>query len=280
MKGEDLMHTVWKGSLSLGLLSIGVRLYSAVEEKDIKFLSLHKECLTPIKYKKIAPDCTETEVSDEEIVKAYEYAPHKYIIINDKELETLQKKDEPRIIRISSFIQNDEIDSIFFDRSYFIGPTNGNEKPYLLLKESLERTNKLGLIHITIRKKPHLAIIRSFQEGLILQTIHYPDEIRNIKNMPDLPKFEENPIQKQELTTAMNLIHHLTTPFKPEEYADEYKEALFNLIEEKIEKQEKNEIISPTKNIINIMETLNASIEQVKQQKEKNKRGINDKKAK
>ncbi|MBJ8054133.1 hypothetical protein JDS87_19825 [Bacillus cereus] len=117
------MHTVWKGSLSLGLLNIGIRLYSAVEEKDIKFLSLHKECLTPIKYIKIAPDCTDTEVSDEEIVKAYEYAPHKYIIVEDKELEALQKKHEPRIIRISSFIQNDEIDSISFDRSYFVGPT-------------------------------------------------------------------------------------------------------------------------------------------------------------
>lgn len=85
------MHTVWKGSLSLGLLNIGIRLYSAVEEKDIKFLSLHKECLTPIKYKKIAPDCTDTEVSDEDVVKAYEYAPYKYINVEDKELDTLQK---------------------------------------------------------------------------------------------------------------------------------------------------------------------------------------------
>ncbi|MEK4916136.1 MULTISPECIES: non-homologous end joining protein Ku [Bacillus] len=273
------MHTVWKGSLSLGLLNIGIRLYSAVEEKDIKFLSLHKECLTPIKYKKIAPDCTDTEVSDEEIVKAYEYAPHKYIIVEDKELEALQKKHEPRIIGISSFIQSDEIDSISFDRSYFVGPTHGNEKPYLLLKEALERTNKLGLIHITIRKKPHLAIIRSFQEGLILQTLHYPDEIRNIKNMPDLPNNEEHPIHKQELTTAINLIHHLTTPFEPEEYVDEYKEALTDFIEEKIEQQEKNETIYPNPNIINIIETLNASIEQVKQQKDKKKEEINEQKA-
>lgn len=273
------MHTVWKGSLSLGLLNIGIRLYSAVEEKDIKFLSLHKECLTPIKYKKIAPDCTDTEVSDEDVVKAYEYAPHKYIIVEDKELDTLQKKHEPRLIRLSSFIQNDEIDSIFFDRSYFMGPTVGNEKTYLLLKEALDRTNKLGLIHITIRKKQHLAIIRSFQEGLILQTIHYPDEIRNIKNMPGLPKNEEYPIHKQELTTAMNLIHHLTTPFEPEEYIDEYKEVFTDFIEEKIEQQEKNEIIYPNTNIINIIETLNASIEQVKQQKDKKKEEINEQKA-
>ncbi|MGF9955036.1 MULTISPECIES: non-homologous end joining protein Ku [Bacillus] len=273
------MHTVWKGSLSLGLLNIGIRLFSAVEEKDIKFLSLHKECLTPIKYKKIAPDCTDTEVSDEDVVKAYEYAPHKYIIVEDKELDTLQKKHEPRLIRLSSFIQNDEIDSIFFDRSYFMGPTVGNEKTYLLLKEALDRTNKLGLIHITIRKKQHLAIIRSFQEGLILQTIHYPDEIRNIKNMPGLPKNEEYPIHKQELTTAMNLIHHLTTPFEPEEYIDEYKEVFTDFIEEKIEQQEKNEIIYPNTNIINIIETLNASIEQVKQQKDKKKEEINEQKA-
>ncbi|MDZ5607376.1 Ku protein [Bacillus pseudomycoides] len=262
------MHTVWKGTLSLGLLNVGIKLYSAVEEKDIKFLSLHRECLTPIKYKRVAPDCTDHEVNNEEVVKAYEYAPHKYILIEDKELAELQKAYEPRVIRIFSFVQNDEIDSILFERSYFIGPTPGNEKTYLLLKESLERTNKLGLIHISIRKKQHLAIIRNFQDGLILQTIHYPNEIRNIKHTPNLPSNENHPIQKQELTTAMNLIHHLTHPFKPEEYTDEYREALSNLIEEKIEQQEKNELISPTTNIINIMETLNASIEQIKQQKE------------
>lgn len=85
------MHTVWKGALSLGLLNIGIKLYSAVEENDIKFLSLHKECLTPIKYKKFAPDCTDEEVDDKDIVKAYEYAPHKYIIMDEKELSALQK---------------------------------------------------------------------------------------------------------------------------------------------------------------------------------------------
>lgn len=85
------MHTVWKGALSLGLLNIGIKLYSAVEENDIKFLSLHKECLTPIKYKKFAPDCTDEEIDDKDIVKAYEYAPHKYIIIDEKELAALQK---------------------------------------------------------------------------------------------------------------------------------------------------------------------------------------------
>ncbi|PEA29544.1 hypothetical protein COL47_30545 [Bacillus toyonensis] len=148
----------------------------------------------------------------------------------------------------------------------------------MLLKEALERTNKLGLIYITLRKQPNLAIIRSFEEGLILQTIHYPDEIRNIKNMPGLPNNEDYPIHKQELTTAINLIHHLTTPFGPEEYVDEYKEALTDFIEEKIEQQEQNETIYSNPNIINITETLNASIEQVKQQKGKKKEEINEKK--
>ncbi|MDM5187246.1 Ku protein [Bacillus sp. DX4.1] len=273
------MHTIWKGSLSLGLLKIGIKLYSAVEEKDIKFLHLHKECLTPIKYKKIAPDCSDDDINEEDIVKAYEYEPHKYIILEDKELADLQKALEPRAIRILSFVQNDEVDSIFFDRSYFIGPTSGSEKAYLLLKEALERTNKLGLVHISVRKKTHLAIIRSFQEGLILQTIHYPDEIRNIRDIPDLPKNEETPLQKQEVVTAMNLIHHLTTPFVPEEYTDEYREALLDFIEEKIGKQQETEIMSHPKDIINIMETLNASIEEVKQQTIKKKEKTNTQKA-
>ena len=108
----------------------------------------------------------------------------------------MQKAHEPRSIRIISFVQNDEIDSVLYDRSYFIGPTPGHEKSYLLLKEALERTNKLGLIHIAIRKQ-HLAIIRNFEDGLMLQTIHYPNEIRDITNTPNLPSNENYPIQNK-----------------------------------------------------------------------------------
>ena len=116
------MHTVWKGALSLGLLNIGIKLYSAVEENDIKFLSLHKECLTPIKYKKFAPDCADEEVDDKDIVKAYEYAPINTLLWM-KRIICVAKAHEPRSIRIISFIQNNEIDSVLYDRSYFIGPT-------------------------------------------------------------------------------------------------------------------------------------------------------------
>ncbi|MEI4803493.1 Ku protein [Bacillus sp. NPDC077411] len=266
------MYTIWKGSLSFGLLKIGIKLYSAVEEKDIKLLHLHKDCLTPIKYKKIAPNCLDEEVEETDIVKAYEYEPHKYIILDEKELENLKRTHELRAIHFLSFIQSDEIDPIFFDRSYFVGPTTGSEKAYLLLKEALDRTNKLGLVHISLRKKQHLAIVRNFGQGLLLQTIHYSDEIREVENIPNLPKHEEIPIQKQELVAAMNLIHHLTTPFTPEEYTDEYREALLNLIEEKIEHDEKTETIFPSKNIVDIMETLNASIEQTKQKTKLQKR--------
>ncbi|MCP1122508.1 Ku protein [Bacillus sp. 3103sda1] len=273
------MHTIWKGSLSLGLLKIGIKLYSAVEEKDVKLLHLHKECLTPIKYKKIAPDCSDEEVEEAEIVKAYEYEPHKYIILEEQELNDLKKAHELRAINILSFVQKDEVDSIFFDRSYFIGPTPGSEKAYLLLKEALERTNKLGLVHISLRQKQHLAIIRNFHQGLMLQTIHYSDEIRKVESIPNLPKHEETPLQKQELIAAMNLIHHLTTPFTPEEYTDEYREALLDLIEEKVEHHEKTETIFQSKNIVDIMATLNASIEQTKQlSKQKSK--TNKRKAK
>ena len=112
-----------------------------------------------------------------------------------KRISCVAKAHEPRSIRIISFVQNNEIDSILYDRSYFIGPTR-HEKSYLLLKEALERTNKLGLIHISIRKQ-HLAIIRNFEDGLMLQTIHYPNEIRDITNTPNLPSNENYPIQNK-----------------------------------------------------------------------------------
>lgn len=267
MSRGDYMHTVWKGSLSFGLINIGIKLHSAIEDKDIKLISIHKDCLVPIRYEKVAPGCEEGTVEPEDIVKAYEYGANKYIIVSEGELNTLKKEYEVKSVDLISFIQLEEIDPIYFDRSYFVSPVEGSERTYILLQQALERTGKIGIAKISLRSRQHLAVIRVHEHGLVLETIHYPDEVRSIKQVPNLPSEEQVTIQMKEIIAATTLINQLTVPFVPEDYTDEYRTALLDLIETKIEKEEVQvrSVVNPKKeNIINIMEALNMSIEQTK----------------
>ncbi len=265
------MHTVWKGNLTFGLVNIGVKLHSVVEEKDVKLVNIHKDCLTPIKYEKTAPGCDD-HVELDDIVKAYEYGQNKYVILDEQELEKLKEEFEVKSVDLISFVQLEEIDPVYFNRSYFISPAEGSEKAYVLLRQALERTGKIGIVKISLRSKQHLAVIRVYEHCLILETIHYPDEVRSVENVPNLPKDEQLTVHTKELVAAITLINQLTEPFAPENYTDEYRTALMDLIEEKIEKEEVElkPIINPKKeSILNIMEALTASIERTKPPKEK-----------
>ncbi|AZV44002.1 Ku protein [Peribacillus asahii] len=264
------MHTVWKGNLSFGLINIGIKLHSAIEDKDVKLIGIHKDCLVPIQYEKVAPGCEEGPVEPEDIVKAYQYGANKYVIVSEEELRNLKQEYEVESVDLISFVQLEEIDPIYFERSYFINPMEGSERTYVLLRQALERTGKIGIVKISLRSRQHLAIIRVYKHGLILETIHYPDEVRSIQQVPNLPSEEQVTIQMKELIAATTLINQLTVPFVPEDYKDEYRTALLDLIETKIEKEDVQvkSVINPNKeNIISIMEALNKSIEQTKPEK-------------
>ncbi|USK58504.1 Ku protein [Peribacillus asahii] len=264
------MHTVWKGNLSFGLVNIGIKLHSAIEDKDVKLIGIHKDCLVPIQYEKVAPGCEEGPVEPEDIVKAYQYGANKYVIVSEEELRNLKREYEVESVDLISFVQLEEIDPIYFERSYFINPMEGSERTYVLLRQALERTGKIGIVKISLRSRQHLAIIRVYKHGLILETIHYPDEVRSIQQVSNLPSEEQVTIQMKELIAATTLINQLTVPFVPEDYKDEYRTALLDLIETKIEKEDiqVKSVINPNKeNIISIMEALNKSIEQTKPEK-------------
>ncbi|MFB5281799.1 Ku protein [Peribacillus sp. Hz7] len=264
------MHTVWKGNLSFGLVNIGIKLHSAIEDKDVKLIGIHKDCLVPIQYEKVAPGCEEGPVEPEDIVKAYQYGANKYVIVSEEELSNLKREYEVESVDLISFVQLEEIDPIYFERSYFINPMEGSERTYVLLRQALERTGKIGIVKISLRSRQHLAIIRVYKHGLILETIHYPDEVRSIQQVSNLPSEEQVTIQMKELIAATTLINQLTVPFVPEDYKDEYRTALLDLIETKIEKEDVQvkSVINPDKeNIISIMEALNKSIEQTKPEK-------------
>ncbi|MFJ8237850.1 Ku protein [Ureibacillus sp. NPDC094379] len=224
------MHTVWKGSISFGLVNIPVKLHTATENKDIKLRQLHKECNSPINYEKTCPVC-DKEVKNEEIVKAYEYSKNKFVVLDDEELERLKKENEDKAVEIIEFVKLEEIDPIYFERSYFLAPDSGGGKAYALLRKALSDSGKIGVAKITIRSKEQLAIVRVYKDTLLMETIHFPDEVRSHSEVPNIPSDEK--LVQQELDTALLLINQLTTEFNPEKYTDDYRTALLELIEQK-----------------------------------------------
>ncbi|KZE37424.1 Ku protein [Bhargavaea cecembensis] len=224
------MHTVWKGSISFGLVNIPVKLHAATEDRDVKLRQLHKECNAPISYKKVCTSCN-AEVKPEDIVKAYEYTKGKFVVLDEDDLKALKKENEDKAVEIVDFVKLEEIDPIYFERTYFLAPDKGGAKAYALLRAALGDSDKIGIAKIIIRQKEQLAAVRVYKNALMLETIHYPDEVRKVEDVPNVPEAES--VVKKELDVAMMLIEQLTTPFEPEKYKDEYREALLELIEAK-----------------------------------------------
>lgn len=263
------MHTMWKGTISFGLVNIPVKMHAATENKDIKLRQLHKKCKTPIKYEKTCPNCEE-DVKSEDIVKAYEYASNKFVVLDDEELEALKKEQEDKAVEIIDFVQLEEIDPIYFEKSYYLSPNDGGSKAYALLREALTDTGKIGIAKMMIRSKEQLAVIRVYNDAIVVETIHYPDEVRAVGDVPNVPNQES--VGKKELDTAKLLIDQLTTKFEPEKYQDDYRTALMELIEAK-KNNEEIEIGGETKakpdNVVNLMDALQESLNRAKNDKPK-----------
>jgi DNA end-binding protein Ku len=257
------MHTMWKGSISFGLVNIPIKLHAATEDKDIKLRTLHKECHSPIKYEKICSSC-DIEVKPEDIVKAYEYTKGKYVVLDDEEIEKLRKENEEKAVEILDFVKMEDIDPIYFHKSYYMSPSEGGGKAYSLLRKALQESHKVGLAKIIIRAKEQLAVIRVFENILVMETIHYPDEVRQAGEVPNVPN--EDKVTQKELDTAIMLIDQLTSEFEPSKYTDEYRTALMELIESKRTGQETVTATEkvPTSNVTDLMAALQASIDRTK----------------
>lgn len=262
------MHTVWKGSISFGLVSIPIKLHTATENKDIKLRQLHKECHTPISYQKVCPGC-DKEVKSEDIVKAYEYAKNKFVVLDEEDLDRLKKENDEKAVEIIDFVKLEEIDPIYFEKSYFIAPDNGAGKAYSLLRKALVESGKIGVAKIIIRSKEQLAVVRVYKDTLLMETIHFPDEVRNVEEVPNVPT--EQLVVQKELDTALMLVDQLTTTFDPEKYNDDYRTALMELIEEK--KSGKETVTATEKqpaaasNVTDLMSALQASLDKTKAKK-------------
>ncbi|RST58574.1 Ku protein [Siminovitchia terrae] len=256
------MHTMWKGSISFGLVNIPIKLHAATEDKDVKFRSLHNECHTPIKYEKVCPTC-EKEIGTEDIVKGYEITKGKFVVVEEDELKGLKDAVEEKAVEIIDFIKLEEIDPIYFNRSYYMSPDGGN-KAYGLLRKALTDSEKVGLAKIMIRSKEQLAVIRVYLDTLLMETIHFPDEVRKAADVPNVP-VEDN-VTKKEIDTAIMLIDQLTTTFDPEKYKDEYRTNVLKLIEAKRTGKELVTVKEkePAAQMTDLMAALQASIDRTK----------------
>lgn len=257
------MHTMWKGTISFGLVNIPIKLHAATEDKDIKLRSLHKKCHSPIRYEKVCPVCGE-ELDAKEIVKGYEIAKGKFVVLEEEKLEELRKQTEEKAVEIMDFLDMREIDPVYFNRSYYMSPNEGGVKAYGLLRKALTESEKVGLARIVMRSKEQLAVIRVYENTLLMETIHYPDEVRRASDVPNVPQDDE--VSKKEIETAILLIDQLTTSFEPEKYTDAYRSNLMALIESKRtgKKLVTAKVKEPENNVTDLMAALQASIDRAK----------------
>jgi DNA end-binding protein Ku len=225
-------RAIWSGSISFGLLNVPVKLYSAVSKQTVRFRELREGDGSRVKHKRVA-ESDGKEVPYEKIVKGYEYAPDQYVVLTKDELSDLEPQ-RSRAIEIQDFVDLDDIDPIYFEQPYYLGPDKGAERAYALLVQAMKDARKVAVARFVLRNKEHLAAIRPMDDVLTLTTMRFHDEVTSPKDLDDV--FEDSKPKKpeqKELAMAKQLIESLTSAFVPNSYHDEYREELLDLLESK-----------------------------------------------
>jgi DNA end-binding protein Ku len=252
------MRPLWKGSISFGLVNIPVRLFAATEQRNVRFRYLHEPCRTPVEYRKVCPSCKK-EVSIDEIVKGYEYEKDRFVIIAESELARIPA-ETTRSIAIVDFVLQEEVDPVYYDRSYFLAPGETGEKAFQLLQRAMAEAGMVAVVRVVLRARQALGVLRVYEHTMALETMFYPDEVRSTGELPAWNT--EIKVHDNELKMARELIGNLTAPFAPEKYTDEYRRSLLEMIEAKIAGEEVH--IAPTPEragVVDLVEALKASVE-------------------
>jgi DNA end-binding protein Ku len=226
-----MARAIWSGSISFGLLNVPVKLYSAVARRGIALREIRESDSARIKHRRVA-EGTDEEVPYEKIIKAYEITKDRYVPLSKDELASLDPK-KTRAIEVQDFVEITEIDPIYFDSPYYLGPADGAEKAYSLLAQALERSGKVAIARFVFRNKEHLAAIRPGDGVLTLTTMRFADEVVPPDELDDVLPSEKPKIDKREIEMAEQLIDSLTRDFDPALYRDEYREELLAMIERK-----------------------------------------------
>ena len=254
---------IWKGAITFGMISIPVKLFGATESKDLAFNTLHKECKSRLKQKRWCP-VDDREVFQDEVVKAYEYSKDSYVEILEEDLESLPLPSK-HTIELTSFVNQSEIDPVYFERTYYLEPEQIGAKPYALLLRALKSKQVSGVAKIALRNKESLCVLRASDNNLImLETLYYPDEIRTA----DIPAAPDVLVSQPELAMALSLVEMLQEEFDPKKYQDQYRVALLEMIESK---RNGTEIVAtpevPLPRTVDLMAALKASLEAAKKGK-------------
>lgn len=261
------MASVWKGSLSFGLVSIPVELRSAVRQDHVSFRLLYKKDLAPVKYERFSSK-GDGPLAWNEIVKGFEYEKGKYVILTDEDFHEAAL-GKSASIEILDFVEQDEIDPRYFETPYYLTPTKGGEKPYALLRTAIRNTNVVGIGKIVMRNTQHLVGIKASGEALMLEIMRFANELVDTEEL-HFPKSSD--VRPQELHMAEQLVHNLAAEFDPEKYTDEYRANLMKLIRAKMHGKKIKGSTAPAQathddKVVDLMARLKASLAQGKQKK-------------
>jgi len=255
-------RTMWKGAISFGLVSIPIRVFPSTEEKTLRFNQLHDEDGGRIRYKRVC-EVDGEEVPFEHIVKGFEIEKGHYVTLDDEDFDAVPVQSS-RAIDIVQFVDMAEIDPIYYKKSYYLEPEETGIKAYTLLREAMSDSNKVGVAKVSFRDKEHLATLRFKDNVFLLETMYWPDEIREA----DFPELDQPvKLRSQEVQMAQALIENLSEEWHPEEFHDEYREALMKIVEAKAEGQE-IVVQEPEEEakVVDLMDALKASVEAAKKQ--------------
>jgi len=269
-----MARSIWTGAISFGLVTVPVKLYSAVNRKTVRFHQLSGKSGVRISQKRVDPT-TGDEVAYDDIVKGFELTPDRYVVVEPGELETLQPK-KTKTIEIEDFVELSQIDPIFYDHPYYLAPGPGGAKPYRLLLEAMAETQKVAIARVVIRSKEQLVAIRAMGDVLEMATMLFADEVADPQRLDELPDPKEVKTTKREVEVAMQLIGSLAGDFQPDKYRDTYREDVLALIERKAQgkeiavQPEAEEVPEPAPDL---MSALKASLEAVREHGERESDG-------
>lgn len=289
-----MARSVWRGTLSFGLVAIPVSLYPATEAKDVRFHLFDREGRR-VRYRRVVDagpslgasdedvepepaaqdaaqdeEATETEVAYEDLVRGYEVEPETYVFLETEEIERARPTPS-RVIDLEHFVRLEEIDPVYFEKAYYVAPGRGAEKSYALLLRTLAETGRVGIGRFVLRTKPHLVALRPMEGVLALETLFFGDEVRDAA--PLLSGLGREAVTQREIDISKQLVEALAMEWDPSQFADEYREGLMRMIAERTpERIEEEPSVEPRQSIEDLMDALRRSVEQAKAAKKPKRR--------
>ncbi|MBT0772678.1 Ku protein [Kineosporia sp. J2-2] len=257
------MRAIWKGAVSFGLVNVPVRLFSATQEHDIRFHQVHREDGGRIRMRRVCSVCGE-EVAWDQLAKGYEAEDGRLVVLTDEDFEALPLSTG-REIDVVEFVPTGQVDPVLFGKSYYLEPDARAAKPYALLREALEATDRMAVVKVALRQRESLAVLRVRDRVIMMQTLLWPDEIR----AADFPILEDDvELRPQELRMAASLVDSMAADFEPDQYEDDYQQALVQLVEAKLEGAEPAPVEAGDETateVVDLLSALQASVDRAKE---------------